>query len=489
LGEQGAFVVKKANGEVWAYNKDEAIYLVSRLALRSGIDETPIDALEMARRLDYRSSAIKFIFLVTDEGYYINNRYGVTSMDEMVSLLDADKIITSVVTSTGLKTRYQKLNLTTDGGWFNIYSNFSPQITDFIITKIQNQNVFRAVLCSGLSTVILDAPLAKGGSTDTDEDGLTDSDEVMWDLISIEDGQVILPTLETCIQNQEGYGQIGPWIMYLWDYIKDLTILPVYSDPTRKDGDGDGYDDPDDPRPLKNDVIITKLSDEVSFVPIKLGSSLCYGGDQDWSDDEKIKMGGCGTTAAANITAYYALHKDGYDHLYEYDKDPIIRSDFTTHIDDIGKYVNPIILHFCDPDTGYYFPVNIGVPTLSKFTRGVEKYAASKGVTLRGYRSPEEPNFTNAVRYVKKGLKADAPVALLMFKNPKLTEVDWTYLGSTRIVSFNWHWVTITSMQEDNISGETTVKVSSWGGHAVINFQDVIEEELIYWGIMFFPVK
>ncbi len=447
-GEQGAFVVKKANGDVWAYDKDEAMYLVSKLALRGGIDETPIDALEMARRLNFRNSATKFIFLVTDEGYYVNNRYGISNMAEMVELLEEDKIISSVVTKTGLKTLYQDIYLATQGAWFNIYSNFSPQIRDFIITRINDQNVFRAVLSSGLGTVILDAPLAKGGATDTDDDGLTDSQEVLWDLITIEDGQVILPLLQTCIQNQKGYGPIGPWIINILDYCRNVTVLPIKSDPTRKDSDGDGYDDPEDPRPLKSDVIVTTLSDEKLFVPIQwVETSYYYGGDQSWCDIHPyIQDGGCGTTAAANISAYFALHHDGYQELYGYDTEPITRSDFTNHIVKMADYVAPIVLYHVDPTYGIIVPINIGVPSLSYFTHGVEKYASNRDVSLSGYWSSDKPNFVNGVKYVKRGLSRNSPVALITFYNPKLFEVEWTSpYGTKEIQSFNWHWVTITN--------------------------------------------
>ena len=57
------------------------------------IPETAIDALEMARQLDMRSSSQKFFILVTDAGYKVANNYGIHSMNEMINLLIADGFV------------------------------------------------------------------------------------------------------------------------------------------------------------------------------------------------------------------------------------------------------------------------------------------------------------------------------------------------------------------------------------------------------------
>ena len=164
MGTDGARVVKKADGNYWAYNKEEAIELVSKLSIRNGRDETPVDALEMARTLIYRSGATKFVVLVTDEGCNIDNRYGVSGLTEMANLLNNDGKITCVVTRSYLQATYAILNQTTDGTWLDIYSDFSPQLRDFIISKIQTQKRYPAVVSSGLYIVSLDEPLSKGGA-------------------------------------------------------------------------------------------------------------------------------------------------------------------------------------------------------------------------------------------------------------------------------------------------------------------------------------
>ena len=153
----------------------------------------------------------------------------------------------------------------------------------------------------------------------------------------------------------------------------------------------------------------------------------------------------------------------------------------------MADYVAPIVLYHVDPTYGIIVPINIGVPSLSYFTHGVEKYASNRDVSLSGHWSSDEPNFENGVKYVKRGLSRNSPVALITFYNPKLSEVEWTSpYGTKEIQSFNWHWVTITSITEDLISQQTTIKVSSWGGYAILDLREVIEEETICWGLMFF---
>lgn len=270
-GSAGAFVVKKSDGGTWAYNKNEAIELISKLNLGYGADETPIDGLEMARRLNFRSSATKFVVLVTDEDYYIDNRYGIKSIYEMADLLNKDKKITTVVTSNYLKSTYEPLFKNTDGAWFDIYSNFSPQLRDFILTRIQGNNKFSVVTSVGMHTITLEEPLAKGGSTDTDKDTLTDSDEVNWDLITIGNGQVKLPTLEECMNRNQGYSTdaIDRLGESYTNAIKNIQVLPIKSDPTKIDSDGDGILDKDDEDPLNSNVLRT-------WYKISFGNEIMY---------------------------------------------------------------------------------------------------------------------------------------------------------------------------------------------------------------------
>ncbi len=94
--------------------------------------ETVIDGLEATRRLTWRSDAKKFIIVVTDAGYKVHNTYGVADMDEMISLLQGDDIITSVATNTANYATYSDLADKTTGVLMNIDNDFSDEMLALI---------------------------------------------------------------------------------------------------------------------------------------------------------------------------------------------------------------------------------------------------------------------------------------------------------------------------------------------------------------------
>ncbi len=95
----------------------------------------------------------------------------------------------------------------------------------------------------------------------------------------------------------------------------------------------------------------------------------------------------------------------------------------------------------------------------------------------------------NATEYVKEGLEKDSPVAILNYYNPDLEKVPYTdYKGDERESRFNWHWVTITAIEENVDTGEVTVEVSSWGSRARLDLNNVISS-FGFRGMIYFDVK
>ena len=133
-GEESTQIIKNEN-ENWFYDVSNFKNKLHDLTLDGGGDEeeTSIDALEVARQLDYRNSAQKFIILFTDAGYKINNRFGITSMNEMVQKLKKENFHVSVVTTDFEREEYSSLYEETGGIFANISENFK---TDLI--KIAN---------------------------------------------------------------------------------------------------------------------------------------------------------------------------------------------------------------------------------------------------------------------------------------------------------------------------------------------------------------
>lgn len=251
------------------------------------------------------------------------------------------------------------------------------------------------------------------------------------------------------------------------------------SNPNKKDTDGDGYKDKADPRPRKSDVTKVALSGEKDFVKIvDEEDKVYYGGDQDWYESNLARNGACGTVAAANMTAYMASTNDKYKKLYGYES--FTKKDFLAHMNEFYKYLSPCKIPFTEQP--------LGIWPLSKFERGMKKYAKSCGVNLKPVHKYVAYNKKNTTKYIKSGLKKDLPVALLLgmnhrFDGKKVVQPN----GETwNQGSFALHWMTITEIKEDNIKKKTTIKVSTWGGYAYLDLEDCIDGEYLYQALIYF---
>ena len=193
-----------------------------------------------------------------------------------------------------------------NGFWSFDASGYTLWAADYIFNHIVNNVVenelpteFNAIIASGWKTIKLDTPPQKGSDTDTDKDELPDWDEIATDntgLIKLTDcGNFIeeLPTIQRCIDFASGILPTGtgevfrPRITYVEEgltrfknsfnqnvaiyglntILNELRILPINSDPTNEDSDGDGWSDDIDPEPLINHFADGKIN----FSAFKVG--------------------------------------------------------------------------------------------------------------------------------------------------------------------------------------------------------------------------
>jgi hypothetical protein len=138
-------------------------------------------------------------------------------------------------------------------------TNSAIQVFNHIYTYAAPPQVkFDAIVPTGWKTIILDGILDENNSVNSDTDDLTDWEEVVTDKLSWDtDGSVILPTVQQCINYAtKSYAEDGlsrfksaQWISgmpssdfekYLNYILNSTYILPIYSDPTDEDTDGDG---------------------------------------------------------------------------------------------------------------------------------------------------------------------------------------------------------------------------------------------------------
>lgn len=231
-GQYSTNTKKNEDGGNWFGNAEEFKSEIAKLSVGGGGDtpETAIDGLEMARRLDLRTSSQKFFILVTDAGYKNNNNYGIESMDEMIDLLVNADINVSVVSNTSVQSVYKSLYENTGGVFANVGGNFKDELLT-IADRIQEEtNNGYWIALNGLipRIVKLKEKPAVDGTADTDNDTLRDIRE----LKSIEPTRHMnVNRFLTLLGLPSDYGY------------PTIPVYEYYSDPTKIDSDGDGLED------------------------------------------------------------------------------------------------------------------------------------------------------------------------------------------------------------------------------------------------------
>ncbi len=205
--------------------------------------ECAVDALETARRLDFRKTANKFVILITDANYKVLNDYGITSMEAEAQLLRESGINTSIVCTSYDRSVYETVYTTTGGIYANIYGNFSEELLKLAdLIGEETSDGEWVILKHGLRYVKLPALPTPDSTNDTDEDGLIDYVEL---------GKKITYDLTTFIKAQLANNGV-PFEVY--DGKTSIDVYDSIADPTLYDTDGDGICDLYDSEPWNKKV-------------------------------------------------------------------------------------------------------------------------------------------------------------------------------------------------------------------------------------------
>ena len=269
----GADMLEFTDGEIWFtnyYALCEALNAVS-YTYTSGYTDRGNAFRMLQNNVDFRENASKFIFQVmngsTDVGsmYFdqINtcSRLGINYSELMpsgyyyLSPSYGQQVADAIASTNGLNATYS-----TDSS-NHVYNH----ICEYAAPP---QVEFNAIVPTGWKTISLNGILDSENGVKSDDDTLTDWEEVMTEKLSWDtDGTVILPTIQKCISYAtKPYAEDGlarfksdQWISgmpssdferYLYYVINNTYILPIYSDPTNEDTDGDGLLDINDPAPM-----------------------------------------------------------------------------------------------------------------------------------------------------------------------------------------------------------------------------------------------
>lgn len=169
-----------------------------------------------------------------------------------------------------------------------------------------------------------------------------------------------------------------------------------------------------------------------------------YGGSQNWFPKKFHKLSGCGPVAAANITAYLSkLNNDKYNTLYPY-KGIINKSDFTSHMVEIRKYVKPGIF---------------GLTSVEQFSDSVLTFSSDRGVSLDSHiLAANADSIQDAINFIAQALSQKLPLAILVLKHP-----------IKEFKEFTWHWMTITGLKLNSKNNIPYILVSTYGERQEIN--------------------
>lgn len=238
----------------WANTPEDASDLINQVYLTNGGWETPLDGLGMAHKLNYHPNATKFMVLITDEPYlYSDNRYGITSMQEMADMLKADDIYTSVVCYNWDSSGYAPLYTTTNGININLSSDWVTYLEEYIRTYIRDLKTFKAVVPNSLTTISLNETPVYGAEVNSDEDSLWDYEEIDWTYIDQNSSELVLPTLVEYTMNITGTNAFDtlPIAVKNIEKLNSIVVLPLLSNPTKADSDDDSLNDDKDAEKLK----------------------------------------------------------------------------------------------------------------------------------------------------------------------------------------------------------------------------------------------
>lgn len=239
--------IKKNGSTCWNTNIEKLKKEIDKLSVKGGGDlpETPIDALEKARRIKTHKTAEKYIVLITDGEYKTDNSYGIESMEEMTDRLQQDGITVSVISHEYRKNDYKTLYQKTGGIFAAVDRNFKDNLLGIADNIGGEVNDGYWIALDGLTpqAVRLEEKPSRNGTADTDGDTLLDREELAS----------LTPTK---------YIKVEPYLKALKIAVDGINYkIPVYeygSKPTSKDSDSDGIKDQYDNRPRTKGIYSAK---------------------------------------------------------------------------------------------------------------------------------------------------------------------------------------------------------------------------------------
>lgn len=302
---------------------------------------------------------------------------------------------------------------------------------------------------------------------DTDGDGLLDGEEI-----------------DITIKNKKTITDVWG---NLFDSIPDGAIYyNMKSDPTIIDTDKDGYTDYEEimlyhTNARYSDVKIYKLKNDY----ISVGEEQSYGGNQGWLGDDKsfINRKGCGVVSACDTLLYLTKYEECKSGL----ADQVIINGSYFNKNEYIKYVVTM--------NNKYLPMKEDGLLGTTMARGVSRYFRDSGTKKKATWKSTDIDLLEdmeeminqdipvpiAANTIKEGYGDEYKIKMYQSTDNNIWWIKDKLIGANK---FHSHYVTVTAIAEDNISGKKWLQVSSWGNKYFIDFDEYSEYAKKYaqWG-------
>lgn len=325
----GVEMLASESGELWFADDSKLASALANIEYQYTSDYTVRGgAFEALQSVEFKENASKFAVQIMNGSTLVGTTY-FQQINSCVQLgINYSELIPEgyVYSNPDYKQQVEAAIASTNG-MSVIYRSNTPQVLyDHIVAyTVSPQTEFDAIVPTGWKHIVLDGVLDPDNGVNSDTDELTDWEEIDTERICWEEGgTIILPTIQECIDfAEEPYAKDGlarfktakqvpgmpssDFYKYL-DYVLNSTrILPLFSDPTAEDSDGDGLLDLHDPRPLSaKNYGENHISMENEDVVTLLQQCLVYLGYLDMKGNSYGTFGGL-TSAAVQL--YQVNHR------------------------------------------------------------------------------------------------------------------------------------------------------------------------------------
>lgn len=390
-----------------------------------------------------------------------------------------DTILQNIADKTGGK-YYKALNAQ---DIVDIFAKFG-YMDDFDMTDTDGDKLPDAVETAGIrlqnGNIIYTNPV----KSDTDGDGLLDGEEI---------------NPKPFYSAKEDNGWLGIKKLLGTNTVEGY-YFKSYSDPRKKDSDGDGYDDNMETKkykscPLINEVSVHKLRS--NYISIEYtgvenwknsdGTTISYGGNQgcffideneEWyswlESDYLIQNYGCGLISPSDTLLYLALSDNQYS-TYETE---LVSINLSGYIDfnSYQCYIRMMNLS--------WFKIMrwVGVNGL-QIANGINQYSWYNCLNLNASWNVSNNDLLSKI---EKMLDKNYPVTFSIGPvgdDCGIWFYDWIPKDDDKynfeVQSYpyivNGHYATITGLLIDNVKGQTMLEISSWGKKFYVNFDEYLD--------------